>query len=168
MGGAEQEGRDAVKRVLSSLRARPLPILGEQTGGSANGWRDTTPQTQPGPRSVPGLPRRRPTGPSKRPKSWCSRSASAFKTTPGQVGAAAIAWEMEKLKVTPPTTRTIERILSRAGVPKRRARNRDRYVPKGTPYPGGPLVIKPNAVHEIDLVGPRHLQGARPSPSAWL
>jgi putative transposase len=79
-----------------------------------------------------------------------------------QVGAVAIAWEMDKLGVTPLPTRTIERILARAGVPKRRARNRDRYVPKGTPYPTGPLVIKPNAIHEIDLVGPRHLEGAVP------
>lgn len=74
----------------------------------------------------------------------------------------AIAWELEKLGVVPPTIRTIERILARAGVPKRRARVRDRYVPKGTPYPSGPLVIKPNAIHEIDLVGPRHLEGAGP------
>lgn len=79
-----------------------------------------------------------------------------------QVGAVAIAWEMQKLGVTPLPTRTIEHILERAGVPKRRARNRDRYVPKGTPYPAGPLVIKPNAIHEIDLVGPRHLEGGIP------
>ncbi|HZJ49350.1 MAG TPA: helix-turn-helix domain-containing protein [Actinomycetota bacterium] len=72
-----------------------------------------------------------------------------------QVGAVTIAWEMDKLGITPQETWTIERILRRAGVPKRRARNR--YAPKGTPYPAGPLLIKPNAVHEIDLVGPRHL-----------
>ena len=47
-----------------------------------------------------------------------------------QVGAVTIAWEMDKLGFAPPTARTIERILTRAGVPKRRARNR--YVPKGT------------------------------------
>lgn len=77
-----------------------------------------------------------------------------------QVGAVTIAWELDKLGVTPPETWTIERILRRAGVPKRRARNR--YAPKGTPYPAGPLLIKPNAVHEIDLVGPRHLEGGVP------
>ncbi|MGH9891913.1 MAG: integrase core domain-containing protein [bacterium] len=77
-----------------------------------------------------------------------------------QVGAVTIAWEMNKLGVTPPETWTIERILRRADVPKRRARNR--YAPKGTPYPAGPLLIKPNAVHEIDLVGPRHLEGGVP------
>lgn len=77
-----------------------------------------------------------------------------------QVGAVAIAWEMEKLGVPPPEVWTIDRILARAGVPKRRARNR--YVPKGTPYPAAPLLLKPNAIHEIDLVGPRHLEGAVP------
>lgn len=77
-----------------------------------------------------------------------------------QVGATAIAWEMEKLKLEPPETWTIDRILKRAGVPKRRARHR--YVPKGTPYPQAPLLVRPNAVHEIDLVGPRHLTGAIP------
>jgi len=75
-----------------------------------------------------------------------------------QVGATAIAWEMEKLGVDPPETWTIDRILKRAGVPKRRARRR--YVPKGTPYPPAPLLVRPNAIHEIDLVGPRHLHGA--------
>ncbi len=77
-----------------------------------------------------------------------------------QVGAVAIAWELEKLGTTPPEIWTIDRILRRAGVPKRRARRR--YVPKGTPYPAGPLLVQPNAVHEIDLVGPRHLAGAVP------
>jgi putative transposase len=77
-----------------------------------------------------------------------------------QVGATAIAWEMEKLRLDPPEIWTIDRILRRAGVPKRRARRR--YVPKGTPYPQASLLVRPNAIHEIDLVGPRHLHGAIP------
>jgi len=44
---------------------------------------------------------------------------------------------------------TIDRILARAGVPKRRARNR--YVPKGTPYPAAPLLLNP------DISGSPHL-----------
>lgn len=77
-----------------------------------------------------------------------------------QVGAVAIAWELEKLGVRPPEVWTIDRILRRRGVPKRRARTH--YVPKGTPYPSGPILVRPNAVHQIDLVGPRHLEGAVP------
>lgn len=77
-----------------------------------------------------------------------------------QVGAAAIAWEMTKLGLAPPELWTIDRILRRAAVPKRRARSR--YVPRGTPYPGGGSRLPaPGAIQEIDLVGPRHLAGAR-------
>lgn len=77
-----------------------------------------------------------------------------------QVGAVAIAWEMAKLGLEPLQVWTIDRILRRAGVPKRRAPNR--YLPKGTPYPQGPRLLGPNACQEIDLVGPRHLEGAVP------
>lgn len=77
-----------------------------------------------------------------------------------QVGAVAIAWELEKLGISPPAVWTIDRILRRAGVSKRRARTR--YVPKGTPYPTGSAPVGPNAVHQIDLVGPRHLEGGLP------
>ncbi|CAN5267105.1 hypothetical protein BH20ACT24_BH20ACT24_06700 [soil metagenome] len=77
-----------------------------------------------------------------------------------QVRAVAIAWELEKLGVPPPAVWTIDRILRRAGVPKHR--DRYRYVPKGTPYPAGPALLPPNAVHQIDLVGPRHLEGGVP------
>ena len=75
-----------------------------------------------------------------------------------QVGAAAIAWELTKLGLEPPAVWTIDRILRRAGVAKRRARGR--YVPKGTPYPAGRAVVRPGARQEIDLVGPRYLAGA--------
>ena len=78
-----------------------------------------------------------------------------------QVGVVAIAWELDKLGLEdPPGVWTIDRILRQAGVPKRRARTA--YVPKGTPYPAGPVLVRPNAVHQIDLVGPRHLEGAVP------
>ncbi len=77
-----------------------------------------------------------------------------------QVGAVAIAWELEKLGISPPAVWTIDRVLRRAGVPKRRARAT--YVPKGTPYPAGPVLPRPNAIHQLDLVGPRHLGGGVP------
>jgi hypothetical protein len=75
-----------------------------------------------------------------------------------QVGAAAIAWELTKLGLEPPAVWTIDRILRRAGVAKRRPRGR--YLPKGTPYPAGRAVVRPGARQEIDLVGPRYLAGA--------
>jgi putative transposase len=78
-----------------------------------------------------------------------------------QVGAVAIAWELAKLGFRhPPETWTINRILKEEGVPKRRSRTL--YVPRGTPYPAGPVLVRPNALHQIDLVGPRHLEGGIP------
>jgi hypothetical protein len=73
-----------------------------------------------------------------------------------QVGAEAIAWEFRKLGVEPPPRRTIERILARAGVKRRR--DRSRRTPKGISYPEI-AVERAGDLHEADLVGPRHLGG---------
>lgn len=77
-----------------------------------------------------------------------------------QVGAVAIAWELRKLGLDQvPELRTIERILARHGI--RRRPRREQRIPKGTPYPLL-AATAPNACHEADLVGPRHLAGAIP------
>ncbi len=77
-----------------------------------------------------------------------------------QVGATAILWELDKLHLRRlPGVRTVERILERAGVPRRE--RRARYRPKGTPYPA-PVAPRPNDCQEADLIGPRHLTGAIP------
>ncbi len=73
-----------------------------------------------------------------------------------QIGAEAIAWELEKLGVQPPPSRTIEQILARAGVSGRP--RRERRKPKGVPYPAV-AVEQPGELQEADLVGPRHLRG---------
>lgn len=76
-----------------------------------------------------------------------------------QVGSSAIVWELVKLGVDdPPPLRTIERILARHGVSRRP--RRQRYTPKGTPYPTPP-VGDPNACQQGDTVGPRHLEGGK-------
>jgi len=72
-----------------------------------------------------------------------------------QIGSDAIAWELAKLGAGAPCTRTIERILARAGiVGKRRARPKS----KGLPYPA-PSAERVGDLHQADLVGPRHLDG---------
>ena len=76
-----------------------------------------------------------------------------------QVGAEAIAWELEKLGARAPTTRTIERILKRAGVV--RHSRRERPLAKGVPYPA-PACRGVGDLHQADLVGPRHLDGGEP------
>lgn len=76
-----------------------------------------------------------------------------------QYGALAIAWELRRLGVTQiPPARTIERVLTRAGVGRRRP-SPSRYVSKGVPYPA-PVDVEPGSTHQIDMVGPRHLVGA--------
>jgi transposase InsO family protein len=73
-----------------------------------------------------------------------------------QVGAPAIAWELEKLGAVAPPQRTIEEILARAGATKRQRPGRRQS--KGIPYPA-PAAQRAGEVVQVDLVGPRHLDG---------
>jgi putative transposase len=73
-----------------------------------------------------------------------------------QVGAPAIAWELEKLDAVVLPVRTIEEILQRAGATKRKRGGR--RASKGIPYPA-PAARRPGELVQIDLVGPRHLNG---------
>lgn len=76
-----------------------------------------------------------------------------------QYGSLAIQWELRRLGVEPiPPSRTIERVLARAGVSRPR-RRQGGYVSKGVPYPA-PVSVEPGTTHQIDMVGPRHLFGA--------
>jgi hypothetical protein len=73
-----------------------------------------------------------------------------------RVGAPAIAWELEKLGAVVPPVRTIEEILARAGATKRERPGR--RASKGIPYPA-PAATRPGDVAQVDLLGPRHLDG---------
>lgn len=73
-----------------------------------------------------------------------------------QVGADAVAWELEKVGVVPPPRRTTERILARGGTTGRRGGGR--RASKGVPYPAV-RAEQPGELVEADLVGPRHLGG---------
>ncbi|MCU1600061.1 MAG: hypothetical protein JWO22_770 [Frankiales bacterium] len=75
-----------------------------------------------------------------------------------QYGALAIAWELRKLGVDPvPQAWTINRIIAEAGLgrPKRRGES---YRSRGVPYPHVPDGVQ--QLHQVDMVGPRHLDGA--------
>jgi hypothetical protein len=75
-----------------------------------------------------------------------------------QYGSLAIQWELRRLGVEPiPPSRTVERVLQRAGVSRPRRRS-PRNESKGVPYPA-PLTVSPGGLHQIDLIGPRHLFG---------
>ncbi len=71
-------------------------------------------------------------------------------------GAQNIRWHLEELGCTPlPAVRTIDRILARHGLTHRRT---GRYVPTGKLYPALPAPT-PNAVHQLDYLGPLYLRG---------
>lgn len=75
-----------------------------------------------------------------------------------QYGSLAIQWELRRLGIDPiPPARTIERIITTAGLSRPRRRGQ-RYVSKGVPYPA-PSNPEPGTIHQIDMVGPRHLHG---------
>lgn len=73
-----------------------------------------------------------------------------------QVGAPAIAWELEQLGAVVPPVRTIERVLERAGATRRQRPGR--RASKGIPYPA-PAAKQAGDVVQVDLVGPRHVDG---------
>lgn len=73
-----------------------------------------------------------------------------------QVGAPAVAWELQKLGAVVVPERTIERILRRAGTTGRPRSGR--RASKGIAYPA-PAADRAGDVVQVDLVGPRHLDG---------
>ncbi|HZU45788.1 MAG TPA: hypothetical protein VFA16_00810, partial [Mycobacterium sp.] len=76
----------------------------------------------------------------------------------GQYGALAVAWQLRRMGVDPiPNRWTIERVITAAGLAKPRRRPAG-YVPKGVAYPAR-LAPEPGTTHQIDMVGPRHLDG---------
>lgn len=71
-------------------------------------------------------------------------------------GAQMIAWELEDLGIQTPSLATIKRILKSAGATARLRRRPSR----GKRYPA-PMALSPSAVHQIDFVGPRHVNQVR-------
>ncbi|MFQ5869990.1 MAG: transposase [Candidatus Zixiibacteriota bacterium] len=86
----------------------------------------------------------------------CEIRKRLVRTKYAQKGALIIQWELQRLGVYPvPQVWTINRILKRHGLVVKPS-----HVPRGTPYPV--LVAnQPNDVHQLDLVGPRYLDGGQ-------
>lgn len=77
----------------------------------------------------------------------------------GQYGPLAVAWELRRMGVDPiPPRWTIERVINSEGLARPRRRQAG-YVSKGVPYPTR-INPEPGTTHQIDMVGPRHLDGA--------
>lgn len=79
-----------------------------------------------------------------------------------QRGAAAVAWQLKVMGLDHadiPPARTIQRIISRAGLAEPRRRGGRSYTPRGVPYPCPARDAEPGVLHEADPVGPRWLDG---------
>lgn len=70
-----------------------------------------------------------------------------------QIGAFNIGWHLSQQGITPPPIPTINKILKRNDL----IRKRTKYQPKGVDYPV-PEVTKSNDIHEFDVVSPRYLK----------
>ena len=70
-----------------------------------------------------------------------------------QIGALNIKWHLEKQGLAPPPISTINKVLKRNSLVKKR----HRYEPRGTNYPAL-KAGQSNFMHQFDLVGPRYLK----------
>jgi transposase InsO family protein len=65
------------------------------------------------------------------------------------IGAEAIAGELKRIGMNPPSTATINRILKRYGLVQKRSRKKKtEELPRDYPWP---MVTQPNAVHYLDF-----------------
>lgn len=70
-----------------------------------------------------------------------------------QIGALAISYDLKRRGIQPPSISTVNRILKRNGL----VRKRSKYTPKGVDYPSL-QVAESNYLHQFDVLGPRYLK----------
>ena len=70
-----------------------------------------------------------------------------------QIGALNIKWHLEKQGLTPPPISTINYVLKRNNLVKKR----HKYEPRGADYPALKAICS-NFMHQFDVVGPRYLK----------
>ena len=73
-----------------------------------------------------------------------------------QIGALNIKWHLEKQGLIPPPISTINKVLKRNNLMRKRCK----YQPKGIDYPAL-KVSQSNFLHQFDVVGPRYLKTDR-------
>lgn len=154
----EEQGRriHTIRRFLQGDRVRGLcRALGRSRQWFYDWLRRYRPDDPTWAQTRSRAPHRRPTKtPEAVERMVCAIRQRLAPTKYAQRSALAIRWHLRQLGVEPlPAGWTINRILQRHGPVAK-----PRYTPRGTPYPAV-IARRPNHVHQLDLVGPRHLRG---------
>ncbi len=159
----EELRREAVRRRLAGESPTEVAaLLGRSTrwvrkwaarhaeDGLTDGWHESRSRA----------PHRSPTRTSDELRDQILSARARLVANPrAQYGALALQWELRRIGVVEiPPARTIEHVLARAGVVQPR-RRQGGYVSKHVPYPT-PVAVEPGDLHQIDVIGPRHLLGA--------
>lgn len=154
--------REAVRRRL--LGESP-DVIGEDLGRSGRWVRKWTarraeePEGEDWAQGHSRAPKNSPTRTDEQTRQLVLQVRKELTDNPrAQYGALAIAWELRKLGVEPlPEAWTINRIIAEAGLARPRRRS-EAYRSRGVPYPRVPDDVQ--QLHQVDMVGPRHLDGA--------
>jgi len=70
-----------------------------------------------------------------------------------QIGAFNIRWQLSQKGINPPSIATINRIIKRNNL----VRKRPKYTPKGVDYPSL-KITRSNTLHQFDALGSRYLK----------
>lgn len=153
----ERERRiDAIKRFLRGERVSAICRLLDRSRRWFYYWlRRYVADDPTWAQAKSSAPHRRPTKTAAEVEHLiCAVRRRLVATKYAQRGAFAVQWQLQQLGVEPvPRIWTINRVLQRHGLLVKPT-----YQPKGTPYPAVEPQ-RPNDLHQLDLVGPRYLQG---------
>lgn len=166
---ADEEGlrKEAVRRRIAG---EPEAAVAEDLGRSTRWVRKWLRRWRQGQRdgwfeSRSRAPNRRPDQTPKRIRDQVIEAREKLEDDPrAQRGATAVAWQLKVMGLDDdqvPPARTIERIISQAGLAKPRRARGDSYESKGVPYPHPASTAGPAVLHEADPVGPRWLDGGQ-------
>ena len=159
----EKLRKEAVRRRQAGESAEDVAVALGRTSRSVRKWtpradEETGNQDWAAGRSQ--VPHRSPTRTTDDVRQSIIAARARLVTNPrSQYGPLAIAWELRRMGVDPiPPRWTIERVINTEGLARPRRRQTG-YVSKGVPYPTK-VDPEPGTTHQIDMVGPRHLDGA--------
>ena len=159
----EQLRKEAVRRRQAGESAEDVAVALGRTSRWVRKWTSRADEETGNQDWAAGRSRAPYHSPTRTPddvrKSIIAARARLVTNPRSQYGPLAIAWELRRMGVDPiPPRWTIERVINTEGLARPRRRQAG-YVSKGVPYPTK-VDPEPGTTHQIDMVGPRHLDGA--------